>query len=242
MWALSRNPCFRHADADNYLIPTRRCTALAQRRKGRTEAAAMASAGDGAHALQGGPGAAACLDVMVRVPTLAVLTACSLLVTVVRAASAVRGQATTRCSPCTAWRCSSLDSCKKTNVLVCFQGGDGLLTVCTDHAVRAHTPHRTCTLLIPTIASLIRPQIPQKVDVERVIEIAVAAGDAIMEVYNQPESEWGVESKADDTPLTLADSRANDIICSGLARLGAPLRCCCGTGGKWGLYGSCAQL
>ena len=49
-------------------------------------------------------------------------------------------------------------------------------------------------------------------------QIAVAAGRAIMEIYNQPDG-WGVEMKADDSPLTQADLRANDIIVTALLKL-----------------------
>jgi 3'(2'), 5'-bisphosphate nucleotidase len=48
--------------------------------------------------------------------------------------------------------------------------------------------------------------------------IAANAGRAIMEIYNKPEG-WGVEMKADDSPLTRADLRANDIIVAGLTAL-----------------------
>lgn len=48
--------------------------------------------------------------------------------------------------------------------------------------------------------------------------IAKEAGDAIMEIYNNAES-FGIEAKADDSPLTIADSTANGIICTGLGKL-----------------------
>lgn len=41
------------------------------------------------------------------------------------------------------------------------------------------------------------------------IQAAIYAGKQIMEVYNQP---FEVELKTDNTPLTIADKRANDII------------------------------
>jgi len=53
------------------------------------------------------------------------------------------------------------------------------------------------------------------------LKIAKAAGDKIMEVY-QDEAGYNVEQKADDSPLTRADKEANDIICLGLEKL--PLR------------------
>ena len=34
--------------------------------------------------------------------------------------------------------------------------------------------------------------------------------------------DWGVQAKADNSPLTRADKEANAVICAGLARIGAP--------------------
>ena len=47
------------------------------------------------------------------------------------------------------------------------------------------------------------------VKVEAVVEIAKAAGVAIMEVY---EREYEIIEKADGSPVTTADHRAHDII------------------------------
>lgn len=58
----------------------------------------------------------------------------------------------------------------------------------------------------------------QQVDVEKVVEIAVAAGKAIIDVYNNPDT-WAVEAKADASPVTLADKQANAVICDGLMQL-----------------------
>lgn len=44
-------------------------------------------------------------------------------------------------------------------------------------------------------------------------EAAVKAGQAIMEVYESPETDWEVERKADNSPLTLADRKAHAVIC-----------------------------
>jgi len=49
------------------------------------------------------------------------------------------------------------------------------------------------------------------------IDIAQRAGDAIIEIYNT--GDFSVEAKADDSPLTIADKTANDIICEGLKKL-----------------------
>ncbi|KAI8474869.1 MAG: hypothetical protein J3K34DRAFT_406080 [Monoraphidium minutum] len=55
------------------------------------------------------------------------------------------------------------------------------------------------------------------VPVEKVIEVAELAGQAIMRVYNS--EDFGVQTKADESPLTRADTEANAIICKGLAEL-----------------------
>ena len=51
---------------------------------------------------------------------------------------------------------------------------------------------------------------------DALIEIAEAAGSAILEVYGSP---FEVEAKADDSPLTEADRRAHRIIVDGLLAL-----------------------
>lgn len=53
--------------------------------------------------------------------------------------------------------------------------------------------------------------------VDDIKQIALDAGVVIMEVYQDEES-FGVTHKADDSPLTLADKRANDVICAGLKK------------------------
>jgi len=61
-----------------------------------------------------------------------------------------------------------------------------------------------------------------KIDLQSLVEdikqIALDAGVVIMEVYRDEES-FGVTQKADDSPLTLADKRANDVICAGLKKI-----------------------
>jgi 3'(2'), 5'-bisphosphate nucleotidase len=52
---------------------------------------------------------------------------------------------------------------------------------------------------------------------EQVLQIARQAGDAIMTVYES--DDFGVEHKADDSPLTKADRLANDVIVRGLATM-----------------------
>jgi len=51
-----------------------------------------------------------------------------------------------------------------------------------------------------------------------IVQISKDAGDAIMDVYNNYE-DIGIQQKKDDSPLTLADQRANDVIMVGLKAL-----------------------
>jgi len=52
-----------------------------------------------------------------------------------------------------------------------------------------------------------------------IVKLAVKAGDAIMEIYDSPTEDWGVQSKSDDSPLTKADLAANAVICAELEKL-----------------------
>ena len=47
--------------------------------------------------------------------------------------------------------------------------------------------------------------------------LARRAGEAIMDIYRR-ESDWQIEHKADDSPLTRADRISNEIICAGLSQ------------------------
>ncbi|MFT4759763.1 MAG: 3'(2'), 5'-bisphosphate nucleotidase [Paraglaciecola sp.] len=53
---------------------------------------------------------------------------------------------------------------------------------------------------------------------DAVMAIAQEAGEAILEIYTQAEG-IVIEKKADNSPLTIADKTANDIICKGLENL-----------------------
>ena len=54
--------------------------------------------------------------------------------------------------------------------------------------------------------------------IPELVSLARKAGEAILEIY-QNEEEWQVQQKDDDSPLTRADQRSNDIICEGLRSL-----------------------
>ena len=58
--------------------------------------------------------------------------------------------------------------------------------------------------------------------IDAVRDIAYAAGEEILDVYKD-EASFGVEAKADDSPLTLADQRANKVICDSLIALNADI-------------------
>ena len=57
-----------------------------------------------------------------------------------------------------------------------------------------------------------------QIDIQDIVTIAKEAGNAIMQVYKQ---DFEVEYKQDNSPLTLADKKANDIIETGLNKLSA---------------------
>ena len=52
---------------------------------------------------------------------------------------------------------------------------------------------------------------------EQVIEVSQQAGAAILDVYNS--SDFGVQTKGDDSPLTKADLAAHHILAPALAQL-----------------------
>ncbi|MFI3318489.1 MAG: 3'(2'),5'-bisphosphate nucleotidase CysQ [Rikenellaceae bacterium] len=62
-----------------------------------------------------------------------------------------------------------------------------------------------------------------RVELSKAIEAAITAGDRIMEIYNDPESDFEIERKADNSPLTIADRGAHMEIVEILAPLGIPI-------------------
>jgi len=54
-------------------------------------------------------------------------------------------------------------------------------------------------------------------NMKSVVEIIIDAGRAILEVYNS--SDFGVETKKDNSPLTIADLKSNTVIIEGLSKL-----------------------
>ena len=59
-----------------------------------------------------------------------------------------------------------------------------------------------------------------QIDIQDIVTIAKEAGNVIMKIYNQ---DFKVKYKQDNSPLTLADIQANEVIESGLNRLSVNL-------------------
>ncbi len=57
---------------------------------------------------------------------------------------------------------------------------------------------------------------PYEFDLEHLIGVARAAQREIMVVYGEDPADWNVEAKADESPVTKADLRANAVICDAL--------------------------
>ena len=59
------------------------------------------------------------------------------------------------------------------------------------------------------------------ITIEKAVKAAVLGGAEIMKVYGQ--KDFGVEIKNDDSPLTLADMKCNEVINSYLIQTGIPI-------------------
>lgn len=57
----------------------------------------------------------------------------------------------------------------------------------------------------------------------KAIDAALAAGEKILSIYNDPNSDFQVEKKADNSPLTIADCAAHEVICRLLADTPYPI-------------------
>ena len=55
------------------------------------------------------------------------------------------------------------------------------------------------------------------------IRAALDAGKSILDIYNNPDSDFGVEMKADNSPLTLADKASNEVIVKILSTTSIPV-------------------
>nr|WP_319569947.1 3'(2'),5'-bisphosphate nucleotidase CysQ [uncultured Draconibacterium sp.] len=55
------------------------------------------------------------------------------------------------------------------------------------------------------------------------IKAAILAGEKILEIYNDPTSDFSVEKKADNSPLTIADKASHHVIEAALIETGIPI-------------------
>lgn len=55
------------------------------------------------------------------------------------------------------------------------------------------------------------------------IDAALQAGQEILSIYNDPASDFQVERKADNSPLTIADRKAHEVIAASLSQTPYPL-------------------
>ena len=60
-------------------------------------------------------------------------------------------------------------------------------------------------------------------DILKAIEAALLAGAEIRKVYEAPDADFQVERKADNSPLTIADRRANEVITRVLQQMPYPI-------------------
>ncbi|MGZ3926014.1 MAG: 3'(2'),5'-bisphosphate nucleotidase CysQ [Mucilaginibacter sp.] len=58
-----------------------------------------------------------------------------------------------------------------------------------------------------------------KIDIDSILDIAVAAGRAILTIYEDPEMDFSISFKDDSSPLTIADKVSHEIIADGLKKL-----------------------
>ncbi|MGD9554582.1 MAG: 3'(2'),5'-bisphosphate nucleotidase CysQ [Arcobacteraceae bacterium] len=61
----------------------------------------------------------------------------------------------------------------------------------------------------------------EQINIDEIKKIAMEAGSAIMEIYKQ---DFSLEYKEDESPLTQADLKANEIICTALEKLNLKLK------------------
>lgn len=59
--------------------------------------------------------------------------------------------------------------------------------------------------------------------INNIIETALKAGKSIMDIYNHPDTDWQIERKADNSPLTLADRKSHNIITDALSQTDFPI-------------------
>jgi 3'(2'), 5'-bisphosphate nucleotidase len=63
--------------------------------------------------------------------------------------------------------------------------------------------------------------LPQLLDAA--IKSAITAGDEILEIYNDPNQDFSIEKKSDNSPLTIADKRSHQVIMENLRETSLPV-------------------
>lgn len=59
--------------------------------------------------------------------------------------------------------------------------------------------------------------------IDKALQAAITAGIKILEIYEDPDSDFSIERKADNSPLTIADRKSHDVIMSFLEELDYPI-------------------
>lgn len=62
-----------------------------------------------------------------------------------------------------------------------------------------------------------------KIYLDSAIRAALLAGEEILKIYNDESSDFEVEMKADNSPLTIADKKSNEVICNELSSTCLPI-------------------
>ena len=63
----------------------------------------------------------------------------------------------------------------------------------------------------------------QKEIILHIIDAALEAGRCILDVYNDPQADFEIERKADNSPLTIADRKSNEVITRDLQETPYPI-------------------
>lgn len=62
-----------------------------------------------------------------------------------------------------------------------------------------------------------------KIYLNTAIKVALLAGEEILKIYYDENSDFGIEMKADNSPLTIADKKSNEVICKELSSSCLPI-------------------
>lgn len=62
-----------------------------------------------------------------------------------------------------------------------------------------------------------------KTTLAHAVRAALEAGAAIMDIYTDPDADFGIERKSDNSPLTIADRKSHETITGILSKTGIPV-------------------